>query len=304
MIVDIPNTTIPKVGKKVLELRDSGGVVALGRVLTLIIETDPEHLESAVAAANGASRLHPSRIVVLVARPGSAESKLDAQIRVGGDAGASEVIILNAYGKATSNAESLVTGLLLPDAPVVAWWPASSPSAPSETEVGEIASRRITDSSLQGEPRKFLEELARNYVPGDGDMAWTRITLWRAQLAALFEQHLNRQVTGITVIGAANSPSAELLGMWLGQRLGVEAVFVREIDGRPVAGISGVKLAFADGELEIIRTGQVAQIKQVGAPNSSVLLPQRSDQDCLVEDMRFLGEDEVYGSVLKGFIKR
>lgn len=303
MIVDIPNTTIPKVGKRVLELRDSGGVVALGRVLTLIIETDPEHLEVAVAAANGASRLHPSRIVVLVGRPNSSESKLDAQIRVGGDAGASEVIILNAHGKATSNAESLVTGLLLPDAPVVAWWPANSPSAPSRTEVGAIASRRITDSSLQTNPRRFLEELAKNYAPGDGDMAWTRITLWRAQLAALFEEHLHREVTGITVIGAENSPSADLLGMWLQQRLGVPAMFEREVDGRMVSGISGVKLAFADGQLEIIRVDQVAQIQQTGAPNSSVLLPQRSDQDCLVEDMRFLGEDEVYGSVLKGFLR-
>lgn len=302
MIVDIPNTTIPKVGKKVLELRDSGGVVALGRVLTLIIETDPEHLESAVAAANGASRLHPSRIVVLVGRPNSSESKLDAQIRVGGDAGASEVIILNAHGKANSNAESLVTGLLLPDAPVVAWWPANASSAPSRTEVGEIASRRITDSSLHPQPRKFLEELARNYAPGDGDMAWTRITLWRAQLAALFEQHLQRQVTGITVFGAASSPSADLLGMWLQQRLGVVAEYQREIDNEPVSGISGVKLTFADGELQILRSDQVAHIQQVGAPDSSVLLPQRSDQDCLVEDMRFLGEDEVYGSVLRGFL--
>lgn len=302
MIVDIPNTTIPKVGKKVLELRDSGGVVALGRVLTLIIETDPDHLETAVAAANGASRLHPSRIVVLVGQPNSPESKLDAQIRVGGDAGASEVIILNVHGKATSNAESLVTGLLLPDAPVVAWWPANSPSAPSRTEVGEIASRRITDSSLQPDPRKFLVELAKNYSPGDGDMAWTRITLWRAQLAALFEQHLQRKVVGITVYGSASSPSADLLGMWLEQRLGVAAKFERELDGKTISGISGVTLRFDDGTLEVLRAGQVAQIKQVGAPESSVLLPQRSDQDCLVEDMRFLGEDEVYGSVLKGFL--
>lgn len=302
MIVDIPNTTIPKVGKRVLELRDSGGVVALGRVLTLIIETDPDHLETAVAAANGASRLHPSRIVVLVGQPNSPESKLDAQIRVGGDAGASEVIILNVHGKATSNAESLVTGLLLPDAPVVAWWPANSPSAPSRTEVGEIASRRITDSSLQPDPREFLVELAKNYSPGDGDMAWTRITLWRAQLAALFEQHLQRKVVGITVYGSASSPSADLLGMWLQQRLGVAAKFQRELDGKTISGISGVTLSFDDGTLEILRAGQVAQIKQVGAPESSVLLPQRSDQDCLVEDMRFLGEDEVYGSVLKGFL--
>ena len=302
MRVDIPNTTVSQVGKKLLELRDSGGVVALGRVLTLIIEAEPQDLERAIAAANAASRLHPSRILVLVNRPESSDSKLDAQIRVGGDAGASEVVVLNAFGKAASNAESLLTGLLLPDAPVVAWWPSECSSNPSATEIGEIASRRITDSASQPNPSAFLTDLARNYRPGDGDMAWTRITLWRAQLAALFEQHLSRKVSSLTVIGSENSPSAELLGMWLEQRLGVKAEFERTLDGSEVEGIGGVRVSFDSGSLELIRVNQIAHISQVGAPDSSVLLPRRSDQDCLVEDMRFLGEDEVYGSVLQGFL--
>jgi glucose-6-phosphate dehydrogenase assembly protein OpcA len=302
VIVDIPNTTVSQVGKKLLELRDSGGVVALGRVLTLIIEAEPQDLERAIAAANAASRLHPSRILVLVNRPESSDSKLDAQIRVGGDAGASEVVVLNAFGKAASNAESLLTGLLLPDAPVVAWWPSECSSNPSATEIGEIASRRITDSASQPNPSAFLTDLARNYRPGDGDMAWTRITLWRAQLAALFEQHLSRKVSNLTVIGSQDSPSAELLGMWLEQRLGVKAEFERTLDGSEVEGIGGVRVSFDSGSLELIRVNQIAHISQVGAPDSSVLLPRRSDQDCLVEDMRFLGEDEVYGSVLKGFL--
>lgn len=302
MIVDIPNTTVSRVGKKLLELRDSGGVVALGRVLTLIIQTQPEHLEAAIAAANGASRLHPSRILVLVDRNGSQDSKLDAQIRVGGDAGASEVIILNAFGKAASNAESLLTGLLLPDAPVVAWWPAEGPADPAGTEVGQIASRRITDSARCASPRGYLEILAKNYQPGDGDMAWTRITLWRAQIAALFEQHKDQRVTSVTVIGSESSPSADLLAMWLQQRLGVAAKFERFLGTELVQGISGVKIGFENGSLEIVRQDQVAHIRQLGAPDSSVLLSRRSDQDCLVEDMRFLGEDEVYGSVLRGFL--
>lgn len=304
MIVEIPNTTVSKVAKKLQELRDSGGVVALGRVLTLIIETDSEHSEAAISAANAASRLHPSRIIVLNRNQKTKDSKLDAQIRVGGDAGASEVVVLNANGMAASNPESLVTGLLLPDAPVVAWWPASCDSNPAGTEIGQIASRRITDAAAQSDPDKFLSQLAKHYTPGDGDMAWTRITLWRAQLAALFDQHLERKVKKITVIGSTDSPSAYLLGLWLEQRLGVKASFQREVESLPVHGVAGVKIEFDSGELEIIRDGQVAQIRQVGAPDSSVLLPQRSDQDCLIEDMRFLGEDSVYGSVLQGVSRR
>lgn len=299
----MPKTTAAKIGRRLNELRESGGVVTLGRVLTLIIETDIAGLERAVAAANGASRLHPSRIIVLASVESESESKLDAEIRVGGDAGASEVVILRAYGAASSNPESLVTGLMLPDAPVVAWWPSSCTPNPAKTAIGKIASRRITDSACQADPSDFLRQLAKNYSPGDGDMAWTRITLWRSQLAALFEQHKTRTVKTIEVLGSSSSPSARLLALWLELRLTARSEVVNEVSGFEVEGIAGVKILFTDGFLEILRSAEVANIFQTGSPDSSVLLPKRSDQDCLIEDMRFLGEDEVYGEVLQAGLK-
>ncbi|MEY4019484.1 MAG: hypothetical protein RLZZ590_784, partial [Actinomycetota bacterium] len=130
MIKDLPNTTISKVSKALVQIREEGGAVALGRVLTLIIETNFAGIEPAIKAANEASREHPCRVIVVADDEGSAasEAKLDAQIRVGGDAGASEVVVLRAFGEAASDPESLVTGLLLPDAPVVAWWPDEAPA--------------------------------------------------------------------------------------------------------------------------------------------------------------------------------
>ena len=298
MIVELPQTTISKVSKKLQELRESGGVVSLGRVLTLIVETDLEHLEEAVACANGASRLHPSRIIVLATSAQAAESRLDVEIRVGGDAGASEVIILRAQGEVLSNKESLVTGLLLPDAPVVAWWPAQSPENPSGTEIGAIASRRITESANEPDPIAYLRSLAKNYQPGDGDMAWTRITLWRSQLTALMDLHQGRKVTAATVYGSANSPSAHLLADWLGLNLGVDVALETQLDGELVQGIGGVEITFDSAKLSMIRTNQVAHISQPDAPDTSVLLPRRTDLDSLIEDMRFLGEDLGYAQVL------
>lgn len=300
MIVDLPNTTTPAVGKRLQELRDSGGVVALGRVLTLLIETDEEGLETAISAANSASRMHPSRIIVLVTATASADTQphLDAQIRVGGDAGASEVIVLTAFGDAASNQESIVTGLLLPDAPVVAWWPDGGPVQPAESVLGRIASRRITDSAKSSDPLVQLQALAAAYSPGDGDMAWTRITLWRSQLAALLDQYAGNQVNGIEVIGAADSPSAFLLGQWLTQTLGAPVEYSYTNQGEPVAGIYGVRITMKDVEISITREATIALIQQSGKPEGSVLLPPRTLHDCLVEDLRFLGEDLTYASVL------
>lgn len=304
MIVDLPNTTTPAVGKKLQELRDSGGVVALGRVLTLLIETDQSGLETAVAAANSASRMHPSRIIVLVsadAKVGT-EPHLDAQIRVGGDAGASEVIVLTAFGEAASNEESIVTGLLLPDAPIVAWWPEGGPANPSQSVMGRIASRRITDSAKSSKPLDQLRALAQGYSAGDGDMAWTRITLWRSQLAALLDQYADTQVNSVEVVGSLDSPSAYLLGQWLAIQLNAPVTYQSTHNSVPVAGIQGVQIKMGSVELSVSREATIAQIEQTGKPTGSVLLPPRTLHDCLVEDLRFLGEDIAYANVLKSMV--
>ncbi len=302
MIVDLPNTTTAKIGKKLQELRETGGVVALGRVLSLLVETDAKELETAIAIANGASKLHPSRIIV-IARNSQASSNLDAEIRVGGDAGASEVIVLRASGEVLSSVESLVNGLLLPDAPIVSWSPGICSSNPGASELGLIAGRRITDSAAQPEPIEFLAELARNYTPGDGDMAWTRITLWRSQLAALMDAHSSLKAKTAIVYGAKDSPSAYLFAKWIELKLGISTQVVNEYEESPVSGVGGLEIRFESGQLSIQRTGQIGIITQPAAPQSTVYLPQRSDLDCLVEDLRFLGEDFAYAEVLRAMAK-
>lgn len=48
MIIDVPSTTTSQVNKKLVELRESGGAVALGRVLTLVIVTGDGDRKSVV----------------------------------------------------------------------------------------------------------------------------------------------------------------------------------------------------------------------------------------------------------------
>ncbi len=97
MIVDLPNTTTSRISKALVKIREEGGAVALGRVLTLVIATRLGEEEEAIAAANAASREHPMRIIVVSTEAPEFrerdEARLDAEIRVGGDAGASEVIV-------------------------------------------------------------------------------------------------------------------------------------------------------------------------------------------------------------------
>jgi glucose-6-phosphate dehydrogenase assembly protein OpcA len=302
VIVDLPDSTISRVQKTLVKIREEGGAVALGRVLTLIISTRLGDEEEAIEAANDASREHPMRVIVVSTSTDvdDVDGRLDAQIRVGGDAGASEVILLRAYGETASDEEGLVTGLLLPDAPVVAWWPKTAPAVVSESPLGRIAQRRITDAASQSNPRQSIIDLARTYAPGDTDFAWTRLTLWRTQLAAVLDQPPYESVTEVGVSGAPDSPSTLLLAAWL--RLQLQVPVDGELTTRATgsSGIQGVQLVRASGSIVLERSlDDVATLTQPGQPTHDLALPRRSLRDCLAEELRRLDPDDLFGNVVR-----
>ncbi|MFJ6538082.1 glucose-6-phosphate dehydrogenase assembly protein OpcA [Paenarthrobacter sp. NPDC091711] len=299
MIVDLPDTTTSKISKKIMSLREQGGVIALGRVLTLVVVTKSGQEEEAIEAANEASREHPCRIIVLADAGVEGPDRLDAQIRVGGDAGASEVIVLRGHGHMAHESESLVAALLLPDAPIVAWWPHGAPESACETSIGRIAHRRITDSANESDPRLALENIRATYKAGDTDLAWTRLTNWRMQLAAAMDHVDPAAITGITVEGASDSPSTLLLATWLGRALRAPVTILADLPG---SGIRGVRLMTASGAIRLSRPGHtVAELTQPGQPAQRITLARRSLKDCLAEELRRLDPDEVFGETVRGF---
>ena len=115
-----------------IEARRAIGTPAVGMVLTLVIVTDEGSAYDALKAAHEASKEHPSRILVVIKRPGRsprdrALARLDAEVVVGDEAGTGETVVLRMHGELANHAESVVLPLLLPDAPVVCWWPDKAP---------------------------------------------------------------------------------------------------------------------------------------------------------------------------------
>ena len=301
MIVDLPDTTVSKISRALVSVREEGGAVALGRVLTLVILTRERAVEEVIEAANDASREHPMRVIVLMLANGEdPESRLDAQIRVGGDAGASEVVTLRVTGEAgNSNLESLVTGLLLPDAPVVVWWPNKTPENISKTSIGRIAQRRITDAATKSDPSAFVASLGAQYAPGDTDLSWTRLTRWREQLAAILDQPPYEPVTAVRVRGAADSPSTALLAAWLRLALDVPVDWAYLDPEEWPHGIKSVTLVRAGGEVHLERPSPgVAILTQPGQPTHDLAVPRRTLRECLAEELRRLDPDVLYGRVI------
>ena len=302
MIIDLPATTTSQVNSKLVHLREQGGVNTIGRVLTLVIVTDDsEKTEDVIDAANHASREHPCRVIVVARGAKKAAPRLDAQIRVGGDAGASEVVVLRLYGPLATEGASCVVPLLLPDAPIVAWWPFEAPASPEQDPIGQLATRRITDAASERNPIKALEARAKAYAPGDTDLAWTRLTLWRALLSAALDLPPHEKVTAATVSGESDSPSADLLAAWLAARLRVP---VKRLKAKSGQGIVSVVLERRSGPIEINRPdGAVGSLSQPGQPERRVALGRRPVRDCIAEELRRLDPDEIYELGLKALGK-
>jgi glucose-6-phosphate dehydrogenase assembly protein OpcA len=291
--IDLTETSTAAIHDALRRARQRHGGPASGMVLTLVIVTDEASQYDAVRAASAAGREHPCRILVVIIRRPDSRSRLDAEIRVG-EASPGETLLLRMYGPLGQHADSVVAPLILPDTPVVTWWPDAPPAVPAQDPMGALAQRRITDAASAGAPRHYLAALAAGYQPGDTDLSWTRATPWRSLLAATFDQP-SPALRGGTVKAEAGNPTADLIAAWLSARLGVPVL--AEVSGGP--GITDVSFDTSDGEIVLTRPdGRVAHLCRPGEPERRVALHRRETPELLAEELRRLDPDEVYADAL------
>jgi len=299
MIVDLPDTTATAINKKLDDMRESAGIVTMGRVLTMIIVPDSDSiLEESIEAANDASHEHPSRIIVAMRGDAYADkARLDAQIRVGADAGAGEVVVLKLSGPLASHANSVVIPFLLPDIPVVAWWPDIAPEVPAEDPLGQLAMRRITDATNGVEPLSAIKSRLAGYTPGDTDLAWSRITYWRALLTSAIDLPPHEPIESALVSGLRDEPALDVLAGWLASC----------IDGPVRREVGDLKVELVRKSETIVLSrpqgGRTATLSRTAKPEALVPLARREAGECLAEDLRRLDADEIYHAALEGIEK-
>ncbi|MEZ0071188.1 glucose-6-phosphate dehydrogenase assembly protein OpcA [Planotetraspora sp. GP83] len=291
---NLTETTASKISSTLTRLRHQMGAPAIGMVLTLVTVVDEAGQYDAVRAATDAAREHPSRILVVINRDPAEPNRLDAEIRVG-ESAPGEVVLLRLYGDLTEHADSVISPLLLTDTPVVVWWPGECPEVPAKDPVGQLAGRRITDARSAKDPVAAITGRAGGYVPGDTDLAWTRLTPWRSLLAAALDQPIGKVAEGV-VEAAKGNPSGPLLAAWLSDRLNAP-IQVTESSG---PGLTAVRLTVAGGgELKVNRgDARLATLSKPGQPDRRVALARRPASELLAEELRRLDPDEVYASTI------
>jgi glucose-6-phosphate dehydrogenase assembly protein OpcA len=293
MNIDLTQTSVGAIHDALRKARQRLGGPASGMVLTLVIVTDEGEQYDAVRAASEAAREHPCRVLTVITRRPNNPPRLDAEIRVG-EMSPGETLLLRLYGPVGQHTDAVVAPLLMPDTPVVTWWPNDPPAMPSKHPLGALAVRRITDSAEAEAPRECLLRLAAGYQPGDTDLAWTRATPWRSLLAATLDQP-HGAITQGSVSAQERNPSADLLAAWLASRLDVP--FPGEVSPGP--GITQVRFGTSAGDITVNRPdGRVAQLKRPGEPERRVALHRRETAELLAEELRRLDPDDMYGETL------
>ncbi len=193
-------------------------------VMTHIAWVPPEWLEAARATLAGMAERHPSRTLLLVPDPDSAQNTIDASVSLQCFAlpeverqVCSEVVELSIHGRRAKAPASIVAPLLISDLPVFCRWRGQPPfGAPELEQLVDVADRLIVDSTewddLPYAHTRLAELHERTAV---SDIAWARTARWRELLASLWPDIAS--VRTIRVRGTA--AQAYLLVGWLRSRL-------------------------------------------------------------------------------------
>ncbi|GAB3231562.1 glucose-6-phosphate dehydrogenase assembly protein OpcA [Glycomyces halotolerans] len=288
-------------------LHEVGGTSSLA--LNLVALTTEDEREEVEQAASQAAQEHPYRLILAIPRDvDAAEPRIDAEVTLGERLGAAEAIILRLDGPATSHLTSIVLPMLAPDIPVVTWWLLDPVRYSLEQELRTFADRRITYSARAADPVESLFRRAQGYVPGDTDICWTRISLWRSLIASAFDGVVHA-VESIHIRGSRQDPSAQLMAAWLDSRLGVAPTIVdTEVarNSEHLPAIESVAFSMAGGEtMEIERKADGETVlRHAGLPKRHQTLQGRTLGQLLAEELRHIDPDDAYRRVLDTFSRR
>ena len=183
-MIELIDTDAAGIAAEFVASRLRAGSPAMSMVMTLVIVVDEDGAEDAMQVARRASHEHPARVLGVILGDARGNPQINAQVGTG--AGwTGETALIRLEGEVVKHAESVVLPLLLPDSPVAIWWPADAPEDPAADPLGRLAQRRITDAAAvtRGKTRAIHLQCG-SYSAGNTDLAWTRITPWRALLAA------------------------------------------------------------------------------------------------------------------------
>jgi glucose-6-phosphate dehydrogenase assembly protein OpcA len=301
---------------------------ARASVLNLITVVDSESEYRAVAEVLDELAInHPSRTLVLLAQESRAALKLEANVvaeahLTAGHRVVTEQVLIHAHGPIAAHLASLVTPLLIPDLPVMLWWP-GRPEFESRLflELSDVCDRLVvdTDDGFEAADLARLLQVSRRRRHGCaiGDFNWARLLPWRELATQFFDLPSTRArlagLHGVTVWYGADGPATQalLLAGWVESRMASVGIAVGRVirpDPAVPPGVGGLML-YSDGpdgrsrfSITRLRGSRLSTEMRIGEEDvggRTVRLEQRSAADLLAIELMLPGHDRVYEEALE-----
>jgi glucose-6-phosphate dehydrogenase assembly protein OpcA len=228
-----------------------------------------------------------------------------------------EQVEISASDAALADLPSVILPLAVPDLPLVVWCRSARVACmPEFAAIAAMAKRVIVDSEAfcsyvpgaksgaNDSARTALDRIAA--LTGKdtcvADLAWTRLTPWRAMLSQVFENRQNlaelpriSKVT-VTVSGEARL-SAWYLGAWVMDVLGdagVQPEFAMQRSGGDgEQELQGIELSAPDWSVELSRYDERLIVTTGGLAQCNPLR-RASDYSLMQEELRITGRDPAF----------
>ncbi len=209
--------------------------------LITVVSNEPE-LGKVSQVLDRLSVTNPSRTLILLAQHTREADKLEASVSAqdrteSGHRVTTERVILHAHGEPARHLASLATPLLIPDLPVILWWPGRPQfDNPLFDDLCELSDRLVvdTDEGFDDTDLTRLLEVARRKKAraGIGDLNWARLMAWRHVAAQFFDMPgmLARlaHIHGVSIFHGHDGSTAQarLLGGWVRSRMATVGIDV------------------------------------------------------------------------------
>src|SRR5436190_16932865 len=202
--------------------------------LVTVVSNEPE-LGEVTRVLDRLSVTNPSRTLILLAQHTREADKLEAEVSAqerteSGHRVSTERVILHAHGEPARHLASLAAPLLIPDLPVILWWPGRPQfDSPLFNDLCELADRLVVDTDEgfdDADLKRLLEVARRNKAQASiGDLNWARLIAWRHVAAQFFDMPsmLARlvHIHGVSIFHGNDGQTAQarLLGGWIRSRM-------------------------------------------------------------------------------------
>lgn len=216
-----------------------------------------------------------------------------------------EQVEITASDSALADLPSVILPLAVPDLPLIVWCRSARVAAmPEFAAIAAMAQRVIVDGEELPTAREAQALVAGIAAQGTraADLAWTRLTRWRAVLSQVFENRQNLselpRISKVTVTTNGGPPvSACYFGAWVMDVLGDIGVHpefhMERSGGNSPGGLHSIELAASDWSAELSRNDGRLIVTAGGLAQCNPLRPA-TDFSLMEEELRITGRDAVF----------